>query len=276
MLKNLIQADVEEFNDCVFDCALAEVRSVGHFYSWSNCSNTGTLKLRRLDRCLVNEEWLCNFPLTLANTNYKNSGLSDHSLLIVQIGQENAKRKTPFRFLNMWLDDLSLYEVVEKGWATNIKGNPMFRVVKKLKAVKESIKTWNRNIFGRVDNQLPIAKLDLDNIQTQLASDPANSLLKSKEFEAKQNVVSLSNLEESLLRQKARISWLNLGDSNFAFFHVALKTRRNHNSIQALSSPDGTISSDPDQISNSLVLFFQNLLNKHKNLIPPAQKFLNP
>ncbi|XP_077251756.1 uncharacterized protein LOC143890977 [Tasmannia lanceolata] len=193
-VANLIQADVEEFNDCIFDCALAQVRSVGHFYSWSNCSNTGNLKLRRLDRCLVNEEWLYNFPLTLAN--YKNSGLSDHSPLIVQMGQDNAKRKTPFRFLNMWLDDLSLYEVVEKALATKIKGNPMFRVVKKLKAVKESIKTWNRNIFGRVDNQLPIAKLDLDNIQSQLASDPANPLLKSKEFEAKQNVISLSNLEE--------------------------------------------------------------------------------
>ncbi|XP_077223074.1 uncharacterized protein LOC143856693 [Tasmannia lanceolata] len=150
----------------------SELRSVGHYFSWSNNSSAENLKLRRLHRCLVNEEWLCSFPISIAK--FKNSGPSDHSPILFQLdNKEIGNSKRPFRFHNMWLEDLSLFEVVEKAWAIKIKGNPMFRVIKKLKEVKRSIKEWNNNIFGQVDILLPIARENLDIIKTQLSQDPA-------------------------------------------------------------------------------------------------------
>ncbi|XP_077223073.1 uncharacterized protein LOC143856692 [Tasmannia lanceolata] len=144
---NLIQANTDDFNECLFNCALAKLRSVGHSFSWSNNSSAEKLKLRRLDMCLVNEEWLCSFPISIDN--FKNPGPSDHSPILIQLdNKEISNSKRPFRFHMMWLEDLSLFEVVEKAWAIKIKGNPRFRVIKKLKEVKRSIKEWNNNIFG--------------------------------------------------------------------------------------------------------------------------------
>ncbi|XP_077229955.1 uncharacterized protein LOC143862934 [Tasmannia lanceolata] len=49
-------SDMNDFNSCIEDCSLLDLRSVGQTLSWNNSSRTGHLKLRRLDRALVNEE----------------------------------------------------------------------------------------------------------------------------------------------------------------------------------------------------------------------------
>ncbi|XP_077249168.1 uncharacterized protein LOC143888611 [Tasmannia lanceolata] len=255
----LIQGDVDDFNSFIHDCSLAELRAMGHFFTWSNSSRRGIHKLRRLDRCLVNEDWLCTYPLSTATL--KNSGLSDHSPIIIQIeGQEISKPK-PFRFHNMWLDDASLFEVVERAWAVEIKGNPMFQFVKKLKEVKSRIKSWNYNVFGRIDVLLPIARQELKSIQSQIAANPTDPNLRNVEAVIKEKVIQTANLEEALYRQKARINWLNSGDCNSAFFHSAMKARRNLNCIMGFTLPDGNLTSNPDRISETLVSYYQHLLN---------------
>ncbi|XP_077212858.1 uncharacterized protein LOC143847974 [Tasmannia lanceolata] len=203
----LIQGDVDDFNSFIHDCSLAELRAMGHFFTWSNSSIRGIHKLRRLDKCLVNEDWLCTYPLSTAT--FKNSGLSDHSPIIIQIeGQEISKPK-PFRFHNMWLEDASLFEVVERAWAVEIKGIPMFQFVKKLKEVKSRIKSWNYNVFGRIDVLLPMARQELNSIQSQIAANPTDPILRNAEAVIKEKVIRTANLEEALYRQKARINWLN-------------------------------------------------------------------
>ncbi|XP_077249743.1 uncharacterized protein LOC143889425 [Tasmannia lanceolata] len=133
-----IQGDIEDFNSCIFDCYLSDLKALGHTFSWTNKSAPKNLKLRKLDRALVNEEWLCSYPLSLAN--FKNPGLSDHCPIIIQTLEPNSHDRKPFKFHDMWLEDLSLYEVVEKAWASKFKGNPLFRVTRKLKEVKRCIK----------------------------------------------------------------------------------------------------------------------------------------
>ncbi|XP_077222163.1 uncharacterized protein LOC143856007 [Tasmannia lanceolata] len=218
--------------------------------------------LRKLDRALVNEEWLCCYPLSLAN--FKNPGLSDHCPIIIQSLEANVHGSKPFKFHDMWLEDLSLYEVVDKAWAIKCKGNPLFKVTKKLKEVKRCIKIWNSDVFGRVDIQLPLAKKTLDSIQSRLKEDPKNLEVRTKEKKAAENYIQIANREESMFRQKARINWLNLGDSNSSFFHSAMKSRRNYNGIHALANFEGTISTNPDTIKATLIQYYENLLNKRR------------
>ncbi|XP_077252483.1 uncharacterized protein LOC143891864 [Tasmannia lanceolata] len=237
-----IQEDIREFNSCIYDCYLSDLKALGHTFSWSNKSSPENLKLRKLDRALVNEEWLRCYPHSLAN--FKNPGLSDHCPIIIQSLEANVHGSKPFKFHDMWLEDLSLYEVVEKAWAIKCKGNPLFKVTKKLKEVKRCIKIWNSDVFERVDIQLPLAKKTLDSIQSRLKEDPKNLEVRTEEKKAAENYIQIANREESMFRQKARINWLNLGDSNSSFFHSAMKSRRNYNGIHALANFEGTISTN--------------------------------
>ncbi|XP_077232357.1 uncharacterized protein LOC143869093 [Tasmannia lanceolata] len=129
---NIVQ--MEEFNSCLTNSALTDLRSVGLNLTWNNKGKLGNLKMAKLDRSLVNEEWLHSFPNSY--TEFIASGISDHSPFIVSCSNHNSPGPRPFKFMDMWLDDLSLYPIVERAWNLKVKGNPMYSFVQKLKVVK--------------------------------------------------------------------------------------------------------------------------------------------
>ncbi|XP_077253652.1 uncharacterized protein LOC143892704 [Tasmannia lanceolata] len=223
--RDPIQADIQDFNCCIDTLSLTDVRSIWHFLTWNNNSRMGNLKLRRLDRALVNED----------------------------------------RFHNMWLMDTSLYEIVERAWNIQFDGNPMFRATKKLKEVKKSIKEWNDKTFGRIDTKIPMLKQNLEGIQSRLQAHPFSYVLRKEESPAKEDLCRISRQEEALFHQKSKINWLNLGDSNTAFFHSAMNMRRNQNSIQAIARTDGEITTNPDEIEDILVSYFHSTLNHNQS-----------
>lgn len=70
-------------------------------------------------------------------------------------------------------------------------------------------------------------------------------------------------IEESVLRQKARIAWLHEGDSNTHYFHIIVKERCKKNRIDALVDDYGNLVSNPEAIRSSISQFYQNLLGKN-------------
>ncbi|XP_077242063.1 uncharacterized protein LOC143882467 [Tasmannia lanceolata] len=72
-------------------------------------------------------------------------------------------------------------------------------------------------------------------------------------------------MEEKFYRQKSRMNWLNLGDSNSSYFHSAVKARTNQNSIQGTTTYGGDISTDPGEIAKTMSSYFQDLLNRSDN-----------
>lgn len=46
-------------------------------------------------------------------------------------------------------------------------------------------------------------------------------------------------MEESFLKQKARVNWLNLGDDNNNFFHQSIDQKRNKNNIRHIIDENG-------------------------------------
>ncbi|XP_077252023.1 uncharacterized protein LOC143891305 [Tasmannia lanceolata] len=205
------RSDVEDFNRCIDDNSLSDLRSFGQPLSWNNKSLTGNLKLRRLDRALVNEEWLFNFPASFVT--YLLSGLSDHAPIVARLFRPTPNLKKPFKFFSMWLEDQSLYPVVENAWKKEVDASPM----------------------------------DLT--------------LRNAEHLLKDEYVKIANKEEQFYRQKSRNSWLNLGDSNTAYFHSAVKARFNKLSIQGSTYPDGSTTTNLDEVAHLMTAFFDNLLN---------------
>ncbi|XP_077234693.1 uncharacterized protein LOC143876899 [Tasmannia lanceolata] len=74
--------ETEEFNECIPNCALSDLRSNSHQWTWHNRS-TSNRKLAKLDRTLVNELGLQNFAYSLAE--FLTPGISDHCPITISL-----------------------------------------------------------------------------------------------------------------------------------------------------------------------------------------------
>ncbi|XP_077226320.1 uncharacterized protein LOC143859524 [Tasmannia lanceolata] len=194
---NPILSHLADFNQCIDNCRLADLRLIGQDLSWNNSPQSSEVKFRKLDRALVNIEWLCDFPTSFAE--YRAPWLSDHTPIIVHIRPYSGNGKKPFKFLNSWLEDSSLFEAVERAWKYQVRGNPMYILIQKLKQVKITIKQWNQNVFGRIDIKAPILRQRLEIAPANFYANPANRTLRDEVAEAKSNYEIIARKEESML-----------------------------------------------------------------------------
>jgi hypothetical protein len=72
--------------------------------------------------------------------------------------------------------------------------------------------------------------------------------------------------EETYHSHRAKKKWAIEGDRNTAFFHQAIIKRNRKNRIPHLINPDGSHSTTPDQITNTLVTYFKDIFtSQHRN-----------
>ncbi|CAL5327717.1 unnamed protein product [Camellia sinensis] len=104
--------------------------------------------MSKLDRVLVNEQWLSSFQNSSAY--FLSSGISDHSPVIVTIDLKEAKSKKPFKFVDFWASHPEFIPIVNDVWKKYIKGSPMFRVCQKLRSLKPTFKSLNKKEFSEI------------------------------------------------------------------------------------------------------------------------------
>ncbi|XP_058754058.1 uncharacterized protein LOC131627231 [Vicia villosa] len=73
-------------------------------------------------------------------------------------------------------------------------------------------------------------------------------------------VITTSNIEEQLLRQKAKVNWLRLGNGNNAYLHATLKTIRRQNHIVMNETDDGRNIQNQKEIEQEIVKYYENLV----------------
>lgn len=74
----VIDAETRDFESCVDNSKLTELKSCGHFYSWSNKGQGDSRISSRIDRAF-NLVTLIGIIFTDAIVDYMNPGLFDHS-----------------------------------------------------------------------------------------------------------------------------------------------------------------------------------------------------
>lgn len=62
-------------------------------------------------------------------------------------------------------------------------------------------------------------------------------------------------MEENVLRQKFKVDWIKLGDSNNHFFHAKTKQKRMY-----VCRPDGSELTSRDEIEKEVLLYFGELM----------------
>ncbi|KAK1325014.1 hypothetical protein QJS10_CPA01g02277 [Acorus calamus] len=161
----------------------------------------------------------------------------------------------------MWEADPTFKTIVDEAWTVEVRGSPMFKLVKKLSATKFALKKWNKEVFGPVQQALSRSCMELDNAQAFLQQCPHDPTLIS--FEQTARDIYTRNLfqEECFLRQKSRQLWLSSGDSNNKFFYDSLKSQSAVNTISRLKASNGTSLSTPTEIKDHIVQFYKDLLN---------------
>ncbi|KAL0455349.1 UNVERIFIED_CONTAM: hypothetical protein Slati_0874100 [Sesamum latifolium] len=173
-----IHVQMNEFRDCIHETGLIQLPMQGELFTWHNCSEGDRSLWKRLDRLLVNDAWLRQWP----NSCYQslNARTSDHSPLLIR-GDDSTIHSSMFRFDNYIALSSEFLPSVQNVWQHRIEGTTMYAVTRKLRALKPVFRRIRRN------------KGDLS-LNVKLAAE----FLSTK-------------LEQMMLQQRAKIQWLKGG-----------------------------------------------------------------
>ncbi|GJX59010.1 RNA-directed DNA polymerase, eukaryota, reverse transcriptase zinc-binding domain protein [Tanacetum coccineum] len=194
--------------------------------------------LKKFDRVLGNNCFMGNFPS--AHAMFLPHLTSDRCPAVLFIPKMVKKRKKAFKFANFTVEKPKFMDIVKEGWDTKVEGCYMFKLVKKLKALKPLLKklSWkNGNLYERIKQW----KMELQNIQTKVDASHHDVVLKKKEARIMEKYSAALQDEESFLCQQAKIEWLKDGDKNSKLFHAILKSRNHKSRVAAIKMGDNLI-----------------------------------
>lgn len=146
--------DMAAFDDFIRQANLFDCPLTGRKFTWYK--KDGSCK-SKLDRILVNEEWLIKWP----SYSVKSCGrtFSDHCPIYFEMVVKDWGPR-PFKFINSWISHPEFSSFVKGRWEGHkIVGWAGFRLKEKLKLIKADLKEWNRLVFGNIDNQIEEKKM---------------------------------------------------------------------------------------------------------------------
>lgn len=147
------EAEMMDFKVFINTNFISEMKTFGSFYTWTNrhvCS--------RIDHVLCNDLCLNNYGYIAAEV--REPGLSDHHSIFIQI-DPNA-------------DHNNFVPIIHEAWGENVTSTPMFILWKKLQACKNPLKQLSCEHFGKVDKYIMDARIALESVQKDLATDFSN------------------------------------------------------------------------------------------------------
>jgi len=103
----------------------------------------------------------------------------------------------------MWALHFDRRNVVNTIWQTNVVGCPMFILNKKLQLLKAELRSWNKNVFGNVNQLVKEAEAKLHDIQHQIQTTDHNDSIIQQENQAQLNLQKALNIEETFWHERS-------------------------------------------------------------------------
>eukprot|EP00268_Persea_americana_P005851 TRINITY_DN12021_c0_g3_i1.p1 TRINITY_DN12021_c0_g3~~TRINITY_DN12021_c0_g3_i1.p1 ORF type:complete len:434 (+),score=46.51 TRINITY_DN12021_c0_g3_i1:1707-3008(+) len=244
-----------EFNDCIQEVGLIDLKLSGSPFTWSKSSMGESRTECKLDRALVNAPCMSS---NLFKGEVLLPGLSDHSPILLMLN-DSIHVRSPFRYFNYLVKMPGFSTIVKQTLAGEVHGTPLFRVVKRLKRVKEKIIEWKNTQFP-LSMKLQEARTLLDDLQKHMIQDPHNFSLQEQECTARFHLDYLCRAKESMYKQQSRDLDVNLGDGNSKYFYRLMHTRHAHSFISQIIDKEGNTFSDPQGIATVFVPYFTGIL----------------
>ncbi|GJV06019.1 hypothetical protein Tco_1343675 [Tanacetum coccineum] len=239
MGSSTIDIAMWEFKECVDDIEISDVNHTGLRFTWNQKPKGDDGILKKIDRIMSNLEF--HDAYMGAHAIFQPYQLSDHSPAILKLPMIANSKTRPFKFSNIL-------------------------VVKKLKFLKKPLCKLlydQGNIHANVDR----LRHKLDIVQRDLDADPFNTHLREEEAAYVQAFNDALITQERFLKQKAKIEWLHVGDSNTAYFHKVVKGRVSRSRIDKVSNAVG-VQFDGDQVPLAFVSHYTLFLRHQGDSIP--------
>ncbi|XP_058726606.1 uncharacterized protein LOC131597964 [Vicia villosa] len=217
--------EVELFADFIDRSSLVDVPCKGQKYTWF--SGDGKVK-SRIDRFLLSSVIVNRWEVV--GQLIGDRDISDHFPIWIKTDVANWGPK-PFKFNNEWFSLDSFIPFVE--------GRGDFVLKEKLRLLKDKLKVWNKEVFGRIELELEECVHDINLADDRLDTNSSSSFLANFEMrkEANGNFWKNLRIKENMFIQKSRIKWLKEGDANSGFFHKVMKQRRRQNHLGPINTP---------------------------------------
>nr|GEY28408.1 hypothetical protein [Tanacetum cinerariifolium] len=196
-----------EFEDCVSKIEVMDVNSTGLHYNW--------------------------------NQKPKGGG----ALKILNIAMNKPK---PFKFFNFLTFKSKFCDVVASRWKMDVSGHDIFQVVSKMKALKNPFRKLVHD-HGNLHDRVNKLRLELDEVQKELDRNPDDAILKEEEAVYVKSFAEAKIDEECFLKQKVKVEWLEVGNSNSTYFHKSVESRNQRSRIEVIRDADNA------EITGSLV-----------------------
>lgn len=250
-----------DFRDFIVSMGLSDLSCTGPEFTWWD-SNKVDPCFKKLDRCIVNGDWLVKFSLSKALVLPR--GLSDHCPVTISLGLASTRLRKPFQFFLHLVDEPNFLQVVQEAWLEKVSGDPWFILTMKLKKVKAVLRRLNSS-KGNLHALVESSRNALLLFQTALPQSPSVIQFEEEDKLRAELQLRLKN-EELFLKQKSRVKWLKCGDNNNRFFFNSCKGRWNSNKILNLMDSRGNLKCSHEDISLVAVDYFQNLMGDSREL----------
>lgn len=254
---------IRDFNQCLLDAKVEDLNFRGTTFTWWNKQKNNPIA-KKLDRCLVNDEWYFVFPSSIAF--FGSPDFYDHVVTSISLEPARVRAKKPFRFFNFITKNPEFLAMVCENWFSfNVTGSAMFRVSRKLKLLKKCIKDFSRINYSGIELRTAEAHERLLQAQSIMLSSPTTTNA-SAEVQALKKWEELSTAETAFFFQKARINWIEYGDGNSRLFHRYAATRQAMKHIHFLTSDAGDRIDSQAGIQQSCVDYFSDLKGSETSL----------
>lgn len=225
--SNMRMSDAVQFRELVDKLELVDLLLSCGKWTWTNLRVQPVCS--RIDRFLVTPAFLAQLPGVIQKTLQRPT--SDHCPIClhtdgIQWGP------IPFRFDNKWLSNMKFVTLIEEVWKnTVIHGNASFRLVRKLKEVKNVIKVWTKEEKLKEGEAFNSIVQEINEIDLMEGEGVLDEIMSGKRNNLKLDLANLCKAEETSWKQKSRERWVKKGDRNTEYFHIMASNGRRSNYI---------------------------------------------
>lgn len=150
--------------------------------------------------------------------------------------------------------------MIRDAWfSADVAGSTTLRLLKKLKAIKNPIRTFSKQNYSGLEKRVVEAYNVMLLCQEKTLSNPTQ-MNSTHELEAQSKWLTLTRAEESFFYKRSRVTWFREGDSNTIYFHRMADTKFSINHIMYLFDDLGNKIESQQGIRDHCVDYFSNLL----------------
>ncbi|KAK9681700.1 hypothetical protein RND81_10G021200 [Saponaria officinalis] len=250
-------SDILAFNACILNCQLEDMHSLGCEFTWTNNQDNEARMWSKLDRGLVNENWIKLFPSY--SVWFCPAGVSDHSPALVTIFEE-APRRRRFSYLNCWSLEPDFPDLVKSAWSKPVSGSPMYRFFAKLKNARQVLCSFHRQQTSSIQDHLIKLKGELATCQENIQRQPLCCTLLQLERDLKQKYLKLQTVELIILRQRAKMDRIIYNDASTRLFYAKINERAHGQLIGEIFDHRGQRRLGLEQVAEGFITYYTDLL----------------